>query len=226
MGKNLLENFWTKTPVEATALINKALRSKTVEAIGEARKQVAAEMFGELDEWDNRTDAEKRAPYDGPTPRGKHSHRCTGCKKAYGQTNAVACYKKNCNAPKLTDSCSHCRSAMEKALSKNEAERLTPTVADKDRPSQKQYNSMSKKDKWNAPMPWPKERDGGMKSSSAIGDFSKTRAPKTVKAMDEAEPKPTKKKKDSWEPDVCGICGKPDGPNHKYGTCFMNKGKK
>lgn len=155
MGKNLLENFWTKTPVEATALINKALRSKTVEAIGEARKQVAADMFGELDE-----------------------------------AGVMA--------------------------------KPAPTVADKDRPSQAKYNSMSKQDKWNAPMPWPKEKGNGMKSASAISDFGdKKRAQRTVKAMDEAEPKPTKKKKDSWEPDVCGICGKPDGPNHKYGSCFM-----
>lgn len=117
MGKNLLENFWKKTPVEATALINKALRSKTVEAIGEARKQVAADMFGELDE----------------------------------------------------------------------ASKLTPTVADKDRPSQKKYDAMSKQDKWNAPMPWPK---GGSESkgSSAINDFGdKKRAAKVTAPLPEDE---------------------------------------
>lgn len=219
MGNNLLENFWKKTPVEMTALVTKALRQKTVDAISEARKQVAAEMFGELDEWDNRTDAEKRAPYSGPTPRGKHSHKCNGCKKAYGQVAAVACYKKNCTAPKLTDSCSHCKSV------KNEAEKLTPTVADKDRPSQAKYNAMSKQDKWNAPMPWPKS-DRESRGASAISDFGdKKRAAKTVKAMDEAEPKP-KAKKNDWEPEVCAMCGKPDGPNHPYGNCFSKKGKK
>lgn len=113
MAKNLLENFWTKTPVEATALINKALRAKTVEAIGEARKQVAAELFGE--------DLE-------------------------------------------------------------EAAALAPAVPDKDRPSQKAYNAMSKKDKWNAPMPWPKDKGVESRGGSAINDFGdKKRAPKTVK---------------------------------------------
>ena len=76
---------------------------------------VVKSLGEELTEWDNRPDAEKRSAYDGPMPRGKHSHRCTGCKKAFGQTNAVACYKKGCTAPKLTDSCSHCRSSMPSA---------------------------------------------------------------------------------------------------------------
>lgn len=83
--------------------------------------------FGEeeIKEWDNRTDAEKRAPYSGPTPRGKHSHRCNGCKKAYGQTNAVACYKKNCTAPKLTDTCSHCRASLPSATNKSSVNEST-----------------------------------------------------------------------------------------------------
>lgn len=47
--------------------------------------------------------------YTGPFPRKRHSHRCTGCAKAYGQYNAVACYKSQCTRPQLVEQCSHCR---------------------------------------------------------------------------------------------------------------------
>lgn len=54
MSVNLLENFWEKGANGASETLQKALRDKTLVAIGEARKQVAADVFGlsedELDE--------------------------------------------------------------------------------------------------------------------------------------------------------------------------------
>lgn len=112
MADKFLDYLKKGKAAQATNLIERALNKKIRTALIEERSAVAGEVYSdgeELTEWDNRTNTEKRAPYDGPMPRGKHSHRCTGCKTKYGQTNAVACYKKGCTAPKLTDSCSHCR---------------------------------------------------------------------------------------------------------------------
>lgn len=108
---------------QATKLIEQALNKKIRSALKEERPLVMADVYSdseELTEWDNRPDAEKRASYNGPMPRGKHSHRCTGCAKAFGQKNAVACYKKGCTNPKLTDSCSHCRSTTPSATTEQE----------------------------------------------------------------------------------------------------------
>ena len=55
------------------------------------------------------TDQERTAPYEGPFPRKRHSHRCTGCAAKYGQYNAVACYKTYCRKPQLMGECSWCR---------------------------------------------------------------------------------------------------------------------
>lgn len=43
-------------------------------------------------------------PYNGPFPRGKHSHRCLQC-----GGNAVACYKAQCTVPQTTGNCKYCR---------------------------------------------------------------------------------------------------------------------
>jgi hypothetical protein len=48
------------------------------------------------------------SPYPGPFPRKRHSHRCTGC-RAWGQTNAVACYKSHCTRPQLVHRCPSCK---------------------------------------------------------------------------------------------------------------------
>lgn len=47
-------------------------------------------------------------PYNGPFPRGKHSHKCKGCEER-GQVNAVACYKSKCTRPQLVATCDWCR---------------------------------------------------------------------------------------------------------------------
>ena len=46
----------------------------------------------------------KTDPYAGPFPRGRHSHRCINC-----GGNAVACYKKQCSRPQLTETCAWCK---------------------------------------------------------------------------------------------------------------------
>jgi hypothetical protein len=44
----------------------------------------------------------RSAPYAGPFPRGKHSHRCATC------GDAVACYKSKCTRPQHTSTCPWC----------------------------------------------------------------------------------------------------------------------
>lgn len=121
MSMNLLENFWNKSAVDATNVITKALKGKTMAAIHEARKQVAAEVFG------------------GPTE-----------------------------------------------IDEAKEARPPQVVPDNKRPSDKQYNALSKADKWNAPMPWPTKGGGESRGASAIGDFSKERVKKTA-AVEEGE---------------------------------------
>lgn len=41
-------------------------------------------------------------PYNGPFPRGKHSHRCATC------GDAVACYKAQCRMPQRVHQCRWC----------------------------------------------------------------------------------------------------------------------
>jgi hypothetical protein len=66
-----------------------------------------------------------------------------------------------------------CKSCDDHYSGMNEKETLAPKVPDNKRPSQAKYDSMGKKDKWNAPMPWPKDKGASSKmgsSSSALAN--------------------------------------------------------
>jgi hypothetical protein len=54
------------------------------------------------------TTPSKTAPYNGPFPRKRHSHRCQTCKGRQGQ-RAVACYKQKCTKPQSVEDCIFCR---------------------------------------------------------------------------------------------------------------------
>ena len=63
MKKTLLEDIQNKSAIETLNTLNKALKEKTLTAIGEARKQVAVDIFGSSDEPEGGVVSEARDPF-------------------------------------------------------------------------------------------------------------------------------------------------------------------
>ena len=210
----LLEDIRNQNAVGATDAITKSLKDKTFAAIAEARKQVAVDIFGDEDaiveavrEPKKNTGMHDKIKSHGfdytgtnggfrqyknadghilkhkfPTTNGNHSF--THLKPSTMRPGFTG--GKVWNSPNTGDTeiAQHLEKHFPKKMS--EAERLKPTVPDSARPSTAAYNKMDKKDKWNAPMPWPKGGDRESHRASAISDFGdKKRAAKTVAPVED-----------------------------------------
>ena len=92
----------------ATALLETVLNQKTLAYIKEQKAVVSKEVYGDSEA--ELSEGKRTDPYDGPFPRKRHSHKCTGCEK-HGQHNAVACYKSKCTRPQKVSSCGWCQTS-------------------------------------------------------------------------------------------------------------------